>query len=174
MAALRVEGWETIEVPPALACPDSVFVEDTVVVYGDLAVISRPGADERKPETARTEETLRGLGYRIVRIEALGTLGGGDVLKRGGTVWAGLGGRTNQDGVSRAGTPLLHPGSQYARKSSNGGRRSAAFARGLRWLLLPGDPKPPPHRSEAPAVSYWPTGPTALHLPGPSASDASR
>ena len=40
--------------------------------YGDLAVITRPGADERQPETAGTEETLRGLGYRIARIEAPG------------------------------------------------------------------------------------------------------
>ena len=45
-------------------CPDAVFVEDTVVVYGDLAVISRPGADERKPETAGAERTLRELGHR--------------------------------------------------------------------------------------------------------------
>ena len=58
-----------------------MFVEDTVVVLGDLAVISRPGADERKPETAATEATLADLGYRIARIEAPGTLDGGDVLK---------------------------------------------------------------------------------------------
>lgn len=62
VAALNAEGWETIEVPPAPDCPDSVFVEDTVVVYADLAVMARPGADERKPETAGTEQTLRGLG----------------------------------------------------------------------------------------------------------------
>jgi N-dimethylarginine dimethylaminohydrolase len=62
VAALRAEGWETVEVPPADDCPDSVFVEDTVVVYGGLAVIARPGADERKPETAGTEETLAALG----------------------------------------------------------------------------------------------------------------
>ncbi|MBE1876050.1 dimethylargininase [Myceligenerans pegani] len=101
VAALRAEGWETIEVPPADDCPDSVFVEDTVLVYGDLAVISRPGADERKPETAGTERTLRDLGYRIAHIEAPGTLDGGDVLKHGGTVWVGLGGRTNQEGVDQ-------------------------------------------------------------------------
>ena len=101
VAALQAEGWETLEVPPADDCPDSVFVEDTVVVYGDLAVISRPGADERKPETAGTEQVLRDLGYRIARIEAPGTLDGGDVLKHDGTVWVGLGGRTNQAGVDQ-------------------------------------------------------------------------
>jgi len=101
VTALRAEGWETIEVPPAPHCPDSAFVEDTVVVYGDLAVISRPGADERKPETVGTEQALRELGYRIAHIEAPGTLDGGDVLKHDGTVWVGLGGRTNGAGIDQ-------------------------------------------------------------------------
>jgi dimethylargininase len=101
VAALQAEGWETIEVAPAPDCPDSVFVEDTVVMYGDLAVITRPGADERKPETVATEQTLRELGYRVAHIEAPGTLDGGDVLKHDGTVWVGLGGRTNQAGVDQ-------------------------------------------------------------------------
>ena len=100
-AALQAEGWETIEVPPAPDCPDSVFVEDTVVMYDDLAVLTRPGADERKAEVSGTEETLRDLGYRIARIEAPGTLDGGDVLKHDGTVWVGLDGRTNQAGIDQ-------------------------------------------------------------------------
>ncbi|MEJ7831642.1 MAG: dimethylargininase [Nocardioides sp.] len=100
-AAMRAEGWELVEVAPADDCADAVFVEDTVVVYGDLAVISRPGADARKPETAGAEDTLRALGYRIARIEAPGTLDGGDVLKHDGTVWVGLGGRTNQAGADQ-------------------------------------------------------------------------
>jgi dimethylargininase len=99
--ALRAEGWETVEVPPADECPDAVFVEDTVVVLDDLAVISRPGADERKPETAGTEATLAALGYRIARIDAPGTLDGGDVLKHDRTVWVGLGGRTNAEGLEQ-------------------------------------------------------------------------
>ena len=101
VGALQANGWETIEVPPADDCPDAAFVEDTVLVYGDLAVVSRPGADERKPETGGTEGVVRDLGYRIARIEAPGTLDGGDVLKHGGTVWVGLGGRTNADGVAQ-------------------------------------------------------------------------
>ena len=64
-------------------------------------MITRPGADERKPETAGTEKALAGLGYRIAHIEEPGTLDGGDVLKHGGTVWVGLGGRTNQAGLDQ-------------------------------------------------------------------------
>jgi dimethylargininase len=108
VAALQAEGWETIEVPPAPDCPDSVFVEDTVVMYDDLAVITRPGADVRRPETSGTEKTLQGLGYRIARIEEPGTLDGGDVLKHAGTVWVGLGGRTNRAGVEQL-AALLQP-----------------------------------------------------------------
>jgi dimethylargininase len=100
-AAIRDAGWETVEVPQAEDCPDSAFVEDTVVMYGELAVVTRPGADQRKPETAGTEQVLRDLGYHVVTIKAPGTLDGGDVLKHGGTVWVGLGGRTNQAGVEQ-------------------------------------------------------------------------
>ena len=44
VGALQEAGWETIEVAPSPDCPDSHFVEDTVVVSRDVAVISRPGA----------------------------------------------------------------------------------------------------------------------------------
>jgi dimethylargininase len=108
VAALAAESWEIVEVPAAEDCPDSAFVEDTVVVYGDLAVISRPGAVERQPETAGTEQTLAGLGYRIARIEEPGSLDGGDVLKHGGRVWVGLGGRTNEAGADQL-ADLLSP-----------------------------------------------------------------
>ncbi|MFL6002530.1 MAG: dimethylargininase [Nocardioides sp.] len=108
VATVAAEGWDIVEVPPAEDCPDSAFVEDTVVVYDDLAVISRPGAVERQPETAGTERTLAGLGYRIDRIEEPGTLDGGDVLKHDGQVWVGLGGRTNQAGADQL-ADLLSP-----------------------------------------------------------------
>jgi dimethylargininase len=99
--ALHGAGWTTHEVDAAEDCPDSVFVEDTMVVYGDLAVLTRPGATERRPEIAAAEEAVRGQGYRIERIEDPGTLDGGDVLKHDGVVWVGMGGRTNAEGVSQ-------------------------------------------------------------------------
>ena len=102
------EGWTTHEVPEAPDCPDSVFVEDTMVVYEDLAVICRPGADERWPEVSAAEDAVRAQGYRVVRIEAPGTLDGGDVLKHGGTVWVGMGGRTNAEGIAQL-TAHLQP-----------------------------------------------------------------
>lgn len=99
--ALHAAGWDTIEVPPIDECPDGVFVEDTVVMYGERAVVTRPGADERKPETPAVADLLSTLGYDVVAIEAPGTLDGGDVLKHDGTVWVGLGGRTNRAGIDQ-------------------------------------------------------------------------
>jgi dimethylargininase len=107
--AFRGAGWEPIEVPAADDCPDAVFVEDTVVVYDELAVITNPGAAVRRPETALVASTLAALGHTIARIEPPGTIDGGDVLKvGGGTVYVGLGGRTNLDGLNQL-RALLEP-----------------------------------------------------------------
>ncbi len=97
--ALQTAGWETIEVPAAPDCPDSVFIEDTMVVYRNVAVIARPGADSRKPEVVDAEKIVESLGYSINRIRPPGTLDGGDVLKIGDTIYVGHGGRTNTAGV---------------------------------------------------------------------------
>jgi dimethylargininase len=92
-------GWRVSEVEPAPDCPDGAFVEDTVVVYGDLAVIARSGAVERRSESKGTENAVAELGYRIAHIEAPGVLDGGDVLKHDGTVYVGQSGRTNAEGI---------------------------------------------------------------------------
>ncbi len=105
---LRAHGWVIIEVPAADDCPDSVFVEDTMVMFGSVAVIARPGADERKPETVDAAATVAALGYEVHHITAPGTLDGGDVLKVGSTVYVGLGGRTNAAGIEQFRT-LLEP-----------------------------------------------------------------
>lgn len=106
--ALSSAGWTPIEVPPADDCPDSVFVEDTMVVFDDLAVLARPAAPSRADEVAAAADTVSAAGYRTAPIEAPGTLEGGDVLKIGSDVYVGLGGRTNQAGIDQLAT-LLAP-----------------------------------------------------------------
>ena len=106
VGALHARGWETVEVPAAPDCPDSAFVEDTMVVFRDVAVLARPGADERKPEVAAAAAAVEALGYRCVAVEAPGTLDGGDVLKVGSTVYVGLGGRTNAEGIAQVAAAL--------------------------------------------------------------------
>jgi dimethylargininase len=97
--AVAGAGCIVREVAPADDLPDCAFVEDTVVMCGDLAVLTRPGADERRAEVAGTEDAVRSLGLEVARIEAPGTLDGGDVLQVGRTVYVGRGGRTNADGI---------------------------------------------------------------------------
>ncbi|SEA57961.1 dimethylargininase [Leifsonia sp. 21MFCrub1.1] len=99
VAALSAAGWQTVEVASADTLADSVFVEDTAVVLGDTAVITLPGAESRRAEVVGTEAALRAQGLHLERIEAPGTLEGGDVLKVGSTVYVGRGGRTNAEGI---------------------------------------------------------------------------
>ena len=97
--AVAGAGWIIREVPPADDLPDCAFVEDTAVVFGDLAVLARPGAIERRAEVAGVQEAFRSLGLEIARIQEPGTLDGGDILQVGRTVYVGRGGRTNAEGI---------------------------------------------------------------------------
>jgi dimethylargininase len=99
VAALAGAGWEIREVAPADELPDSAFVEDAVVVCDGLAVLARPGAPERRAEVAGAEAAVRAAGLELARIEAPGTLDGGDVLQVGTTVYVGRGGRTDGEGI---------------------------------------------------------------------------
>jgi dimethylargininase len=92
-------GWRIVEVDARDDLADSVFVEDTVVILGNTAIITSPGAPARVDETEGTEDVLRDLGMRIERIEQPGTLDGGDVLVVNDTVYVGRSTRTNADGI---------------------------------------------------------------------------
>ena len=97
-AALREMGCRVERLPDAPDQPDSVFVEDTAVVFHDLAVITRPGAPSRRGEVAATVAALsrhRPLAF----IQAPGTLDGGDVLVTAGTVFVGDTPRSNAEGA---------------------------------------------------------------------------
>ena len=99
--AFRAHGWEVTEIEPADEHPDGVFVEDTVVVFGDLAVLASPGARSRRGELATVAPAVERLGLAVHRIEPPGTLDGGDVLKSGRTVYVGAGTRTNDAGIEQ-------------------------------------------------------------------------
>ena len=68
-------------------------------MFRGVAVITRPGAESRRPEIVEVEKVVEGLGCSLNRIRAPGTLDGGDVLKVGDTVYVGRGGRTNAEGI---------------------------------------------------------------------------
>src|SRR6059036_2587022 len=88
-AGYRVERLDT---GPDM--PDSVFVEDIAVVFDELAIITRPGAESRRRETPAVAEAL--AAYRQLHvIQPPGTVDGGDVLVAGRQVFVGLWTRTN-------------------------------------------------------------------------------
>jgi len=90
-----------VEVLPAADdLPDAVFVEDTAVVLDEIAVMARPGAASRRAEVATVAEALRRHRH-LLRIEAPGTLDGGDVLRVGRQLFVGLTLRTNEAGYAQ-------------------------------------------------------------------------
>ncbi|MCU1471622.1 MAG: dimethylarginine dimethylaminohydrolase [Glaciihabitans sp.] len=99
VAALQAEGFTTLEVEVADEFPDSVFIEDTVVILGQTAVITSPGAESRRGEPDAVAEMVRDLGLEMKHIRLPGTLDGGDVLKIDKTIYVGRGGRTNAEGI---------------------------------------------------------------------------
>ncbi len=110
-AALVAEGWRTVEVDSAPDLADSVFVEDQVVLFDDLAVITRSGAESRRGEAEAVERVVRSLkGVHVAHVEEPGTLDGGDVLKVGSTVYVGSSSRTNAEGIRQLRELLLPSG----------------------------------------------------------------
>ena len=106
-AALRALGLEVLSLPEEPDLPDSVFVEDAAIALDEVAVLTRPGADSRKPEVesiARALEPFR----RLLRIESPGTLDGGDVLAVGRKIFVGQTLRTNASALEQM-TNLLRP-----------------------------------------------------------------
>lgn len=98
--ALKELGCAVLELPAEPDLPDSVFVEDTAVILPDVALITQPGADSRKPETESIAQALRP--YReLVFIEPPGSLDGGDVLVLGKNIYVGLSTRSNTDAVNQ-------------------------------------------------------------------------
>lgn len=110
-AALTGAGLELVDVEPAPDLPDSVFIEDALLVVDDVAVITAPGARERREEVNGARVAARGLGLETVELadghrgehDEPVRLDGGDVLKVADTLYVGVGGRTTHAGAAALG-----------------------------------------------------------------------
>ncbi len=100
LEALRACGCQVLPLTPEPDLPDSVFVEDTAVVVDEVAVITRPGAPSRRPETVSIAKKLEQF-KPLARIEAPGILDGGDVLRIGNRFFVGLSSRSNEAGLEQ-------------------------------------------------------------------------
>jgi dimethylargininase len=102
---LKRLGCEVVELPAEADLPDSVFVEDTAIVLPEVGVITRPGADSRKPETESIAQALAPL-KKLVFLREPASLDGGDVLVLGKKIYVGLSTRSNQEAVDQLNTLL--------------------------------------------------------------------
>jgi dimethylargininase len=97
---LRQAGVEVAVLPEEPDLPDATFVEDTVVILDELAILCRPGVKSREAEIEKIQ-TAVGAIRAIHRITAPGTLEGGDVLRVGRTFYVGCSRRTNAEGIQQ-------------------------------------------------------------------------
>ena len=95
--ALKDAGLEVIRLPELAEDPDAVFVEDTAILLGDHAIITRPGAASRAGEIYSTAEGLKA--HFTVHFLSAGTLDGGDVLRIENTLYVGQSSRTDAAGT---------------------------------------------------------------------------
>jgi len=98
--ALARAGCRVESLPALDSLPDSVFVEDTAIVLDEVAIVTRPGAESRRPETDHIAPVLANY-RRVTFIQSPGTLDGGDVLRLGRRIFVGRSGRSDESGIEQ-------------------------------------------------------------------------
>lgn len=91
-------GARVFSLPEEPDLPDAMFVEDPAIVFDEVAVICPLGTETRRkeaPSLAAALEPYRKLAY----VKLPGTLEGGDVLRVGKRVFAGVTKRSNPEGI---------------------------------------------------------------------------
>jgi len=77
--ALSQLGFELIVLPADKRYPDCAFVEDTAVVIGEQAIITRPGAESRREEVEAVREALtpirKAQAWSYLHVDSLPRLG---------------------------------------------------------------------------------------------------
>ena len=98
--SLQGLGLAVLSLPEEPTLPDSVFVEDCAIVLDECAVITRSGAESRRPETVSIAAAL--APYRkLFTIQSPGTVDGGDVLTVGKDIYVGLTTRSNRSAIDQ-------------------------------------------------------------------------
>jgi dimethylargininase len=108
--ALVTCGLTITTLPEDSDHPDSTFVEDTAVLTGRGAVLTRLGARSREGEVPAMRAVLRDLFPVMMEIEAPGTVDGGDICEVEDRFFIGLSLRTNEEGARQLAGLLAHMG----------------------------------------------------------------
>jgi dimethylargininase len=96
--ALGAAGVAVEVLPPSEDYPDSVFIEDTALVFGTSAILLRPGAASRAGEPEEIAPVLARRFERMLKLET-GTAEGGDILVTPRGVFIGCSARTSAEGA---------------------------------------------------------------------------
>lgn len=95
---LKELGLDVIHLPPEDALPDACFVEDTVVIHGKRALMTRPTPESRRDEIDGVEDALWSY-FQLSKMTEPATLEGGDVIHIGNRLVSGQTQRTNAQGI---------------------------------------------------------------------------
>jgi dimethylargininase len=151
--ALRECGLELTTLPADERFPDGTFVEDTAVIAERVGVIARPGAPSRAGEVRAIETALNSMRNSmrplLERIEAPGTLDGGDICQAGEHFFIGISARTNEAGAQQLAAILEAHGYTASTIDIRSHRTLLHLKTGMAWLgdrrcvLVQGFPRAP-------------------------------
>lgn len=91
-------GARVLSLPAEPDFPDSMFVEDPAIVLDELAIILPLGTAARRGEAPSLAEALSKF-RKLEQVVLPGTIEGGDILRVGRKLFAGLSSRTNAEGI---------------------------------------------------------------------------
>jgi dimethylargininase len=104
---LRGLGLNVVSLPANPEFPDGLFVEDPAIVLEEVAIICRMGAEVRRKEAPSLAESV--AKFRPLKwVNEPGTLEGGDVVRIGKTLYAGVSPRSNREGSGQL-AELIRP-----------------------------------------------------------------
>lgn len=109
--ALTQMGARLISLPEEPDLPDAVFVEDPLLVFDEIAILTRPGAQSRRAEGESLAAAIAPF-REVHRISEPATIEGGDVMRIGRDVFVGLSSRTNTAGIDELADVLAPLGYQ--------------------------------------------------------------
>lgn len=114
--------------------PDSTFVEDTAVIIGEHAVLTRPGAVSRTGEVASIAKALDPYFSSLETIQEPGALDGGDVCEAGNHYFVGISERTNENGARQLGERVVLLGRSYSLVDVRGASNLLHLKSGIAYL----------------------------------------
>jgi dimethylargininase len=98
--SLAAMGIRVISLPEQPEMPDAVFVEDPLLVFDEVAILTHMGSPSRRAEAESLAEAISPFRPMRIFLEPT-TLEGGDVMRIGRDVFVGLSSRTNEAGVQQ-------------------------------------------------------------------------